>query len=183
MKTALFGLAKSESQAASIVDQLKVAGFFGDDIAVLSSEGTSTTRQFAHEQHSKAPEGAAIGGGIGVIVGTTLGWLVGGGTVALPALGLLVAAGPIIAALACAGAGAIIGGILGSMIGLQIPEFEALQYDDKMHGGNILLSVLTENRTERKRAKGIFKNAGAVTAAEGIVDHAHGKPAASVPLV
>src|ERR1700735_5501787 len=74
MKTALFGLAKSEGQAASIVDQLKVAGFFGDDISVLSSEGTTTTRQFAHEQHSKAPEGATIGGGIGVIVGAMFGW-------------------------------------------------------------------------------------------------------------
>jgi hypothetical protein len=46
------------------------------------------------------------------------------------------------------------------------------QYTDKMNGGNILLSVHTEDATERQRAEQIFKNASAVTAAEAIVDHA-----------
>jgi hypothetical protein len=38
VKKALFGLAKSEGQASSIVDQLKVAGFSSNDISALVPE-------------------------------------------------------------------------------------------------------------------------------------------------
>jgi hypothetical protein len=62
VKKALFGLAKSADQAASIVDQLRIAGFSNSDISVLSTDRAGT-RHFAHEQHTKAPEGAAVGGG------------------------------------------------------------------------------------------------------------------------
>jgi hypothetical protein len=181
VKKALFGLAKSADQAVSIVDQLKVAGFSDNEISVLFPH-LAETRHFAHEQHTKAPEGAAVGAGSGVILGAAFGWLVGIGTLAIPGLGPLVAAGPIIAALAGAGGGAVVGGLTGSVIGLEMPEFEALPYDDKMNGGKILISVHTADGTERERAKEIFKNAGAVTAAEALVDHAHGKAAASAPV-
>ena len=179
MKKALFGVAKSEDQATSIVDQLKVAGFSENDISVLSS---GWARHFAHEQHTKAPEGAAFGAASGVVLGAAFGWLVGIGTLAIPGLGVLLAAGPIIAALTGAGGGAVVGGVMGSMIGLGMPEFEAKQYDDKMKGGNILISVHTEDRMEHDRAVGIFKNAGTVTAAEAVVGQAHGKPAPSARI-
>jgi hypothetical protein len=182
VKTALFGLAKSEDQAASILDQLKVAGFSDSDISVLLRDPTGT-RHFAHEQHTKAPEGAAIGGGSGVVLGAAFGWLVSIGALAIPGLGPLIAAGPIIAALAGAGGGAVVGGVTGSVIGMEMPEFEALQYEHKMNGGKILISVNAAGGTERERAKRIFKNAGAVTAAEAVVDHAHGRLAPSAPPV
>jgi hypothetical protein len=183
VKKALFGLATSETQAASIVDQLKVAGFSNSDISVLFPDRTAA-RHFAHEHHTKAPEGAAIGGRSRVVVGAAFGWLVGIGTLAIPGLGPLLAAGPIIAAVTGAGGGAVVGGVAGTEIGMQTPEFEALQYTDKMNGGSILLSVHTEDATERQRAEEIFRNAGAVTAAEAVVDHAHGKSAApSAPMV
>jgi hypothetical protein len=136
------------------------------------------TRHFAHEQHTKAPEGAAVGAASGVVLGAAFGWLVAMGTLAIPGLGPLIAAGPIIAPLSGAGGGAVVGGVAGTVIGMKMPEFEALRYDDKMKGGNILLSVDIANGTERDRAKEIFKNAGAVTAAEAVVEHAHGKQSA-----
>lgn len=181
MKTALFGLANSESQAASIVDQLTVAGFSTSDISVLLPE-RSLARRFAHEQHTKAPKGAALGAGSGMILGAAFGWLAGIGILAIPGLAPLLAAGPIIAALTGAGGGAMVGGVTGGLIGMTMPEFEALPYDDSMNGGNILLSVHTEDATERLRAEAIFKHAGAVTAAEAIVDHAHGKLFAAAQL-
>jgi hypothetical protein len=46
VKKALFGLAKSEDQAASIVNQLKGAGFSDNDISVLLSD-QSGNRRFA----------------------------------------------------------------------------------------------------------------------------------------
>lgn len=179
VKKAVLGLAKSEYQAVSIVNQLKGAGFPDNDISVLLPD-QSGNRRFAHAQHTKAPEGAAVGAGGGIVIGGVLGWMVGIGTLAIPGLGPLVAAGPIIAALAGAGAGAAAGGAAGSVIGMEMPEFEAVQYEEKMDGGNILVSVLTGDATERHQVKEIFKNAGSVTAAEAVVDHAYGRPSGAV---
>jgi hypothetical protein len=88
----------------------------------------------------------------------------------IPGVGPFIAAGPIMAALA--GAGAAAGGLTGALIGMGMPEYEAEQYEEKMKGGNILISVHAEDGAERTRVKEIFKNAGAVTAAEDIVDRA-----------
>jgi len=109
-----------------------------------------------------------------------LGWLLGIGTLAIPGLGPFMAAGPIIVAFAGAGVGAVAGGLTGAAIGRGIAEFEAIQYRAKMDGGNILISVLTGSKTERDLVKGIFKNAGSVTAAEAVVDRAYGKPSGAV---
>ena len=65
------------------------------------------------------------------------------------------------AALAGAGVGAAVGGISGALVGLGIPEYEAKQYEGKIKGGNILISVHTEDGDERDEAEQIFKNAGA----------------------
>jgi hypothetical protein len=171
MKKGLFGLAESEAQAVSIFNQLIGAGFSDSDISVLFPD-SDATRHFAHEQHTKAPEGAAAGAGGGVVIGGALGWLVGMGTLVIPGVGLFIAAGPIMAALAGAGAGAAAGGLTGALIGMGMPEYEAKQYEEKMKGGNILISVLTEDGGERTRVKEIFKNADAVTAIEDLEDSA-----------
>src|SRR5262249_57827102 len=90
-----------------------------------------------------------------------VGWLVGIGTIAIAGLGLFVAAGPIMAALGGAAAGATLGGITGALVGMGIPEYEAKMYEGKIKQGNILIAVHSENRDERNRAKTIFDNAGA----------------------
>jgi hypothetical protein len=160
MEKAVFGIAKTESQAIRIADQLKAAGFSENDISVLFPDKTGT-RDFAHEQHTKAPEGAATGAGGGALLGGALGWLVGIGSLAIPGLGPFIAAGPIMAALAGASAGAAAGGVTGALIGLGIPELEAKQYEGKIRGGNILMSVHAVDGKEVTRAKEIFKNGGA----------------------
>jgi hypothetical protein len=160
MAKAVFCITKTEAQAIAIVDQLKAAGFSSNDISVLFPD-KSGTKDFAHEQHTKAPEGAAAGAGTGGVLGGALGWLVGIGTLAIPGLGPFIAAGPIMAALSGAAAGAALGGLTGALIGLGIPEYEAKRYEGKIKEGNILISVHTEDSTERKRAKDIFERAGA----------------------
>jgi hypothetical protein len=117
MKKTLFGLAESEAQAVSIFNQLIGAGFSDNDISVLFPD-SDETRHFAHEQHTKAPEGAAAGAGGGVVIGGALGWLAGIGTLVIPGVGPFIAAGPIMAALAGAGAGAAAGGLTGALIGM-----------------------------------------------------------------
>jgi uncharacterized membrane protein len=90
-----------------------------------------------------------------------LGWMVGIGALAIPGLGPFIAAGPIMAALAGAASGAAAGGLTGALIGMGIPEYEAKRYEGKVKGGNILLSVHTEDSKERDRAKEIFVKGGA----------------------
>ena len=86
MEKAVFCIANTETQARTIVDQLKAAGFSNNDISVLFPD-KSGTKDFAHEQNTKAPEGAAAGAGTGGVLGGALGWLVGIGTLAIPGLG------------------------------------------------------------------------------------------------
>src|ERR671922_1422489 len=170
MAQAVFCLAKTEAQAITIVDQLKAAGFSPNDISVLLPDKTGT-KDFAHEQHTKAPEGAATGAGTGGVLGGALGWLVGIGALAIPGLGPFIAAGPIMAALSGAAAGATLGGMTGALIGWGIPEYEAKRYEGKIREGNMLISVHTEDRAERTRAKQIFEQAGA----EDIADTAEAR--------
>jgi len=160
MEKAVFCIAKTDAQAATIIDQLKTTGFSKNDISMLFPD-KSGTKDFAHEQHTKAPEGAAAGAGTGGVFGGVFGWLVGIGTLAIPGLGPFIAAGPIMAALGGAAAGAALGGVSGALIGLGIPEYEAKRYEGKVKEGNILISVHTEDSTERSRAKEIFTRAGA----------------------
>src|SRR5438477_569772 len=131
-----------------------------NDISVLFPDKAGT-RDFAHEQHTKAPEGAATGAGTGGAVGGVVGWLVGIGSLAIPGVGPFIAAGPIMAALAGAGVGAAVGGLSGALIGMGIPEYEAKRYEGKIKEGNILIAVHSEDSDERKRAKEIFKTANA----------------------
>ena len=160
MSKAVFCTVKTGAQAINIVDRLKAAGFSNNDISVLMPD-KSGTKDFAHEHNTKAPEGAAAGATTGAAVGGALGWLAGIGALAIPGLGPLIAAGPIMAALSGAALGGTVGGLTGALIGMGIPEFEAKRYEGKVKGGNALISVHSEDSKETDRAKEIFKAAGA----------------------
>ena len=160
-KKAVLGLLSNTHQAEVIVEELRGAGFLAEDISVLFPD-KSGTRDFAHEQHTKAPEGAIAGVGAGGAVGGTLGLLAGIGALAIPGLGPFIAAGPILAALSGAAAGAAVGGITGALVGMGIPEVEAKQYEGKIKGGNILISIHVDDAAERARAKAVLERHGAV---------------------
>jgi hypothetical protein len=156
----VFCIATSHHQADLIVDHLKKAEFSNNDISALFPDKGSS-RDFAHEKNTKAPEGAVAGAGTGGVVGGALGWIAGIGALAIPGVGPFIAAGPILAALSGAAIGAAVGGIAGGLIGLGIPEIEAKRYEGKVKAGNILISVHTESSDEIKRAKDIFTKAAA----------------------
>jgi hypothetical protein len=160
MTKAVFCIAKSTEQAEHIVSGLKAAGFSNNDISVLFPDKT-TTKEFAHEKHTKAPEGAAIGGAVGIGAGAVLGWLAGIGSLAIPGVGPFIAAGPIMGALSGAAVGGATGGLSGALIGLGIPEYEAKRYEGKIKGGSALISVHTANSETLDQAKEIFEQANA----------------------
>ena len=160
MNKAVMCIVQTHPQAEMIVDQLHKAGFSSNDISVLLPNKQGT-KDFAHEHNTKAPEGAVAGAGAGGILGGTLGLLAGIGALAIPGLGPFIAAGPLMAALSGAAAGASVGGLTGALVGMGIPEIEAKRYEGKVKGGNLLISVHTEDAEARKRAEAIFKKANA----------------------
>ncbi|MCX6596244.1 MAG: DUF3341 domain-containing protein [Acidobacteria bacterium] len=172
-KTAVFGIFHTVSQAERSVDDLRSAGFSNDDISVLLPDHQST-KEFAHEKNTKAPEGAAAGGATGGVIGGTLGLLVGIGALAIPGLGPLIAAGPIVAAMAGVGAGGAVGGLVGALVGLGIPEYEAKRYEGHIKAGGILLSVHCHSDARIDRAKEVLKQTGAqdiASTSEASADH------------
>src|SRR3954471_20461129 len=158
-KTAVFGIYGSQAEAERAVSALQSAGFRNEDISVLFPENEGT-KDFAHEKGTKAPEGAATGGGIGALTGGVLGWLAGIGAIAIPGVGPFIAAGPIMAALAGAGVGGVTGGLVGTLVGIGIPEYEAKRYEGRIKSGGILLSVHCDNSEWTSKAKDILEQTG-----------------------
>jgi hypothetical protein len=158
--TAAFGIYPNRISVENAVDRLKAEGYRNTDISVLFSEN-SGTKDFAHQKNTKAPEGATAGGVAGVVVGGTLGWLVGIGSLAIPGVGPFIAAGPIMAALAGAGVAGTLGGIVGALVGMGIPEYEAKRYEGRVKSGGILLSVHCDDSEWTKKAKHILEATGA----------------------
>jgi hypothetical protein len=157
---ALFGIYTSAAQAENAVNALIDAGFASEDVSVLMPDQQGT-REFAVRKETKAPEGVATGATTGGVLGGTLGVLVGLGSLAIPGLGPLIAAGPIVAGLAGLGAGGAVGGLIGALVGMGIPEYEAKRYEGRVKDGGILLSVHCETAGEILRAKEVLSDTGA----------------------
>ena len=158
--TAVFGIYNSVTQAEQAVNRLLAAGYTNDSISVLLPDNKST-KDFAHEKNTKAPEGATTGVTTGGVIGGTLGLLAGIGALAIPGLGPFIAAGPIMGALAGLGVGGAVGGLIGALVGMGIPEFEAKRYQGRIKEGGVLLSVHCDTSEEIKRAKDLLKETGA----------------------
>src|SRR6202012_1451927 len=158
--TAVFGIYATVGTAEAAVDHLIARGFTNSAISVLLPDDEST-RAFAHEKSTKAPEGAATGVTAGGVVGEPLGLLAGIGALAIPGVGPLIAAGPIMAALAGLGVGGTVGGIVGALVGMGIPEYEAKRFEGAVKGGGTLLSVHCDTSEEIDRAKDSLKATGA----------------------
>ena len=159
-ETAVFGIYKTVGLAERAVDRLSAAGFSQNDISVLLPDNQST-KEFAHEKSTKAPEGTAAGVTAGGVVGGTLGLLAGIGALAIPGLGPFIAAGPIMAALAGLGVGGAVGGLIGALVGMGIPEYEAKRYEGRLKNGGVLLSVHCDSSGEISRAKELLTETGA----------------------
>jgi hypothetical protein len=157
--TAVFGIYADRVTVEEAVEHLRRAGFRNTDISVLFPDNQGT-KDFAHEKNTKAPEGVTGGVVAGGITGGVLGLLTGIGALAIPGLGPLIAAGPIVAALAGAGAVGTLGGIVGALVGLGIPEYEAKRYEGRIRDGGVLVSVHCDNEDWVKRAKDVLRETG-----------------------
>jgi hypothetical protein len=157
---AVFGIYSNRLDAERGVDALAASGFSHSDISVLMPD-QSSTREFAHEKNTKAPEGATAGAVSGGALGGTFGLLAGLGALAIPGVGPFIAAGPLLATFGGIGIGASIGGVTGALVGMGMPEYEAKRYEGRLKDGGILLSVHCDTSDEISRAKDVLKRSGA----------------------
>src|SRR5438067_4823659 len=158
--TAVYGIYRTRELAETAVDRLIASGFRNEDISVLLQDNVGT-KDFAHKKDTKAPEGTTTGAVAGGAIGGTLGLLAGIGALAIPGVGPLIAAGPIMATLAGVGTGGVVGGIVGALVGMGIPEYEAKRYEGRIKEGGTLLSVHCDNSDWVKKAKDLLKQTGA----------------------
>ena len=150
----------TEPQADVVIRNLKTAGFRGEDISVLMADKRGTS-DFAITNQTKAPEGAVTGYGTGFAIGGTLGLLVGIGALAIPGAGPFIAAGPLMAALGGAAVGGVVGTITGALVGMGIPEYEAVKYEGKVKEGSTLISVHSISSEQTELVRSIYEDAGA----------------------
>ncbi len=163
--TAVFGIYKNSAQAECAVDQIVefrtvAGGFTHNDISVLLAD-TKSSKEFAREKNTKAPESTTAGVTSGGVVGGTWGLLAGTGALAIPGLGPFIAGGPIMASLAGLGVGGAVDGLIGALVGMGIPEYEARRYEGRIKDGGVLLSVHCDTSDEISRASDLLKQTGA----------------------
>ena len=156
----VFGIYRRRSEVESAVNSFRDAGFSNSDVSVLLPENLDLMEP-ATDKSTKAPTGAAVGAGSGVAIGGALGCLVGMGALAIPGIGPVIAAGPIVATLAGIGVGGALGGFAGVLIGVGIPEYEAKKYEGRLFKGAILVAVHCDSYDEIKRATEIMEISGA----------------------
>jgi hypothetical protein len=155
-----YGIYPNRTAFEQALEALRARGFRNSDISAILPDRDQTARDLAHEINTKTPEGIATGATTGAAVGGVLGWLVGIGALAIPGIGPIVAAGPVVAALAGAGAGGATGGLVGGLIGAGIPEVEAKRYAGRIRDGGYLLSVHCDDSNWAKRAEETLEAAG-----------------------
>jgi len=140
--TAIFD---NKMQALKAIDRLETVGYSDKNISMLVSENTwKSSKNIEIEKNTKAPTGVATGATAGGLTGAIVAGLTATGAIAITGGAGLLAAGPIVSALAGAGAGGATGGIVGGLIGLGIPEVEAKLVDSELANGNVLLNIETD---------------------------------------
>jgi hypothetical protein len=157
---AVFGIYKTRNEVDIAVSILRNDGFRTEDISVLLPQLIGA-QNFFHRKGSKAPEGAAAGGGTGLILGGLVGLLLGAGSLTIPGLGALIAAGPLLSTMAGIGFGGTVGALAGALVGYGIPEYEAKRYEGFVKKGGILLSVHADDELWIEKAKMTLELSGA----------------------
>ncbi len=161
MSKAIVAILNSRTQAELVIDRLQTqAAVPIANISVLVPD-SSGVHDVGHVKATKVPEGTTAGVVTGGLTGGVLGLLAGIGVIALPGLGALVAAGPIMGALSGAAAGATAGGVVGALVGLGIPEYEAKAYEDKLKSGSFLVAVHDVEGDQASKVKDLLKDADA----------------------
>jgi len=139
MSNVITGLFDTTAAAENAVTQLKALGYGENELTIIMKDyGAAET--LAAEIGSRSMEGIGAGTTIGGALGAILAGLLAVGTVTLPGVGL-IAAGPLAAMLAGAGAGGIVGGLIGWFVDAGVPEDLAPYYERSLNEGGVVVAV------------------------------------------
>jgi hypothetical protein len=162
------GLFSTATQAEVGVDVLITAGIPSAGISVLLPEqhNTKPAAQSGPVNAAKPPGTktatvATIGATGGGALFGSLAVLVGAGALAIPGIGPLIAAGPLMAGLAGLGVGGALGGVAGALVGMGLQEDEAQRYVSHVGGGRTLVVVHCDTPEQTAKAKAALERAGA----------------------
>lgn len=158
--TAVFGIYSNRAGAEQAVDRLLATGYNIESISVLLQDNVPN-KGSANERHTNGPEATTTSVVTGGVMGGTLGTLTGIGALAVPGVGPLISAGPIMATLIGVGSGWFAGGIPGALAGAGVPEYESKRYAGRITEGGILFAVHFENGDRMDKARDILRQTGA----------------------
>lgn len=134
------------SNAENAAKEIKDNGLRTDDISIIAKDkdGDVDTTDKTGLSMGTSQKGVNdnISDGVisGGILGGLAGLLIGAGSMVVPGLGIIAAAGPITGLLS----GAVTGGIVGGLVDLGIPENKGRQYETDIKAGKILFSMKTD---------------------------------------
>ena len=153
----VIGVFNQVEAAEKAVKVLREKGFTENEISIIAKDEGKTRKRdmevggdFGAEQN--IADGTAWGGALGGLAGI----LAGVGTLAIPGIGPIVAAGPLAGALS----GAVTGGVAGGLIDLGIPEERGQEYEQKLKAGGIL-AVIETSPEKVNEASEILRSNGA----------------------
>ena len=127
---------------------LRQAGFLDADLNLIVSNAVTSDNVRATEVGESDTGGAAKGAVAGGVLGGAAGLAVSLMGLAIPGIGPILAAGPIVAALAGAGAGAVAGGLIGSLTDIGVEKDEAELYAESVRRGGSL-----DHRARRRQSR------------------------------
>jgi hypothetical protein len=151
-RTNVVGVFADDGAARAAVRFLEHAGFHPDHIAVVSHD----VRQAREVSGSRSPQGAVVGGIVGLLVFGA--FVVLGGPV-MWSNGVAIVLG----SAGFVGAGVAIGALAGR--GRLFVAERGERYEDAVEAGETLVSVHA-SADERERARGLLREAGAVSLRE-----------------
>jgi len=158
MSKIVAGLFENQEYAEAAARKIKELGLRTDDISIVAKRGETgdpNDKAAADSVHgagemrgnswiadTQTGTNDNISDGVisGGVLGGVAGLLLGAGSMVIPGLGIIAAAGPIAGLLS----GAVTGGVVGGLIDLGIPESKSRQYENDIRQGKVLFSMKTD---------------------------------------
>ncbi len=137
----VIGLFEQSRNANDLVDELQKEGFAKSQIGLVA-------RHEVFKEHGMdVSTGTSVGAITGATTGGIAGLLIGFGTLAIPVIGGIVAAGELLTVIGATvlgmAGGALAGGLIGSLSALGLEEARARTYSEAVTAGHIMVTVQT----------------------------------------
>lgn len=144
MSRTVVGVFDKYELAEKAANQIKDRGLRTEDISIVAkNSGEENYGDKDGVSMSRGPVNDNISDGVvtGGILGGLAGLLIGAGSMVIPGLGIIAAAGPITGLLS----GAVTGGVVGGLVDLGIPESKSREYEGEIKSGKVLFSMKTDD--------------------------------------